>query len=459
MPFAFMTKQEAAPSHFLQPRAVLREELGAFRSGFIERKVRVTSEIPARLPASLPFSSELTGGVLRSFLEFTAGEAGLHALSVGIDWRAERGSGGTGVLRLDLVMEGRFRPAADQRLRGKMEAACRALDAKLAVEPEGAARVRCAVSFPPVHREGDAVPVPASALSRAAAAAAASAFSERPVSNQDDAFALRHPFRVLAVDDSEIGLKLTVRLLRNLGYEPDQAASGTAALRMAAARPPESPYELIFMDLRMPDMDGRETMIELRKLEHGGGAFVVALTAEISELERRRCLEAGMSDFLTKPCRSDELAETIRTLFHSQREPAVKPASVSARVSQATVRWEEAVVLDGAMIAPLRALPGTAYPMLLEELYESLRRDTPGTFRHAAEALRTGDLAELRHHLHQLTGNFEVVGGRRMALFCRACSDAARREDFSEIKFLFEHFDSNYAALGVRLQAAIAEGR
>jgi len=457
MPFAFITKQEAAPSHFLQPRAVLREELGAFRSGFIERKVRVSSEIPARLPASLPLSGELMGGLLRSFLEFAAAEAGLRALAVGIDWRSERSGGGTGVLRLDLVMEGGFRPEADKRLRGAMEGACRALGAKLAVEPEGAARVRCAVSFPPVHREGEAVPVPAQAL--AASASSSSAFSEKPGSNRDDAFALRHPFRVLAVDDSEIGLKLTVRLLRNLGYEPDQAASGTVALRMAAARPPESPYELIFMDLRMPEMDGRETMIELRKLAHGGGAFVVALTAEISELERRRCLEAGMSDFLTKPCRSDELAETIRTLSHSRREPAPQQVLAPALASPAAVRWEEAVVLDGAMIVPLRALPGTAYPMLLEELYESLRRDTPGTFGHAAEALRAGDLAELRHHLHQLTGNFEVVGARRMALFCRACSDAARREDFSEMKFLFEHFDSNYAALRVRLEAAIAEGR
>ncbi len=448
MPFAFITRQEAAPSHFLQPRTVLREELGALRNRFIERKVRVFSEIPARLPASLPLSRELTGGVLRSFLEFAAAEGGLRALSVGVDWRCEEGRGGAGVLRLDLVMEGGFKPEADRRLRRKMEAGCRELRAALAVEPEGAARVRCAVSFPPVHREGgaDAPAIPASP-----------ALSGKSASSRDDALALRHPFRVLAVDDSEIGLKLTVRLLRNLGYEPEQASSGTEALRMAAARPPESPYELIFMDLRMPDMDGRETMIELRKLKHGGDAFVVALTAEISELERRRCLEAGMSDFLTKPCRSDELAATIRTLSHSRREPTPKP-TLSAP-PQAAVRWEAATVLDAAMIAPLRTLPGMAYPMLLEELYESLRRDTPETFGRAAEALQTGDLAELRHHLHQLTGNFEVVGARRMALFCRACSDAAQREDFGEIKFLFEHFESNYAALRVRLEAAIAEGR
>jgi len=451
MAFAFIAKQESVLSDFLQPRGVLREELGALRNQFIERKVRVSSEISARLPASLPISGELTGRVLRSFLEFAEAERGLRALSVGIDWRHEEEGGGAGVLRFDLVMEGGFGPEADALLRGKMETDCRALQATLAVEWEGRARVRCAVTLPPLRREGAVPPgpTPSQALS------AAPASSEKPVSGRNDGFALRHPFRILAVDDSEVGLKLTVRLLRNMGYEPDQASSGTEALRMAAARPPESPYELIFMDLRMPDMDGRETMSEIRKLRHGGNPFVVALTAEISELERKRCLEAGMSNFLTKPCRSDELAATIRELSHSREGEGPKLAALPAP----EIRWEEAAVLDPVTVAPLKALPGTAHPMLLEELYESLRHDTPKTFRLAEEGLREGDLEALRHHLHQLTGNFEVVGARRMALFCRACSDAARREAFGEIKFLFERFESNYAALRVLLEAAIAEGR
>jgi signal transduction histidine kinase/DNA-binding NarL/FixJ family response regulator len=114
----------------------------------------------------------------------------------------------------------------------------------------------------------------------------------------------RRGAHVLIVEDSSINQRVLSRMLRKLGHTFAIAGSGEEALRRLEAEG----YDLVFMDMRMPGMDGLETTRELRRREgQERHTIVVAVTANAFSEDRERCLEAGMDDFLAKPVRLEEL--------------------------------------------------------------------------------------------------------------------------------------------------------
>ncbi len=115
--------------------------------------------------------------------------------------------------------------------------------------------------------------------------------------------------RILVVDDVPVNLKLSCRLLERLGFHADTAANGTNALAMLAT----TDYDVIFMDILMPEMDGYETShrIRLQQAQKSRQPWIVALTAHALVENRHACIEAGMDDFLTKPLRLSDMQAAI----------------------------------------------------------------------------------------------------------------------------------------------------
>jgi len=112
--------------------------------------------------------------------------------------------------------------------------------------------------------------------------------------------------RILVADDNHINRKLMARMLERVGYEAAFAIDGKDAITKAC----RNVYELIFMDVHMPGIDGLEAVRRIREFEHSTGrspARIVALTAGVSTQERAACSDAGMDDFLGKPFNEDGL--------------------------------------------------------------------------------------------------------------------------------------------------------
>ena len=122
-------------------------------------------------------------------------------------------------------------------------------------------------------------------------------------------FADKHPHRILVTEDDDVN-RLVLRLLLNrMGYEIDEAEDGQKAIDAAKA----NAYDLIFMDLNMPGIDGIETTRRIRQLDSvGENTTIVALTADATPEARERCLQAGMDGFVTKPFKLDELEKVLR---------------------------------------------------------------------------------------------------------------------------------------------------
>ena len=131
----------------------------------------------------------------------------------------------------------------------------------------------------------------------------------------DTKVAVRHPLRILLTDDDAVNRKVGVALLKKLGYEPAVAKDGMEAL----AALEQSTFDLVFMDMIMPGMDGRETTRRiLERWPAGQRPRIVAMTAEVLEGDREKCLALGMDDYVPKPVRiPDVLAALERTCRRS----------------------------------------------------------------------------------------------------------------------------------------------
>jgi signal transduction histidine kinase/CheY-like chemotaxis protein len=115
-------------------------------------------------------------------------------------------------------------------------------------------------------------------------------------------FSLRCPMNILVAEDNLINQQVILHILTKLGYEPDMAENGLAAIKFTH----EKAYDLILMDMQMPEMDG----IEATRVIRNAGAkqpVIIALTANTMQGDQEECLNAGMDDFLSKPIRLEDL--------------------------------------------------------------------------------------------------------------------------------------------------------
>ena len=121
------------------------------------------------------------------------------------------------------------------------------------------------------------------------------------------------PMAVLLVEDNEPNRRVVRLMLNELGLDPDEAAGGFDAIERAARRP----YDVILMDVQMPDLDGLEATRRIRAHEHGHRATIVALTANVFDSDEARCRAAGMDGYLQKPLSLDMLADALRAVVRS----------------------------------------------------------------------------------------------------------------------------------------------
>jgi len=134
----------------------------------------------------------------------------------------------------------------------------------------------------------------------------AAARADKP--KTDTEMAKRHPLRILLAEDNLVNQKLATRLLEQMGYRTDLASNGVEALQSVARQN----YDVVLMDVQMPEMDGLEASRRIHT-DHPGATRpkIIAMTANAMQGDREMCIAAGMDDYIAKPIRVDLLIEAL----------------------------------------------------------------------------------------------------------------------------------------------------
>ena len=148
---------------------------------------------------------------------------------------------------------------------------------------------------------------------------------------EDSAFTVGTTWRVLVVDDNAVNQRVAVRMLERLGLRIDVAGNGLEAVRMLR----ELPYDAVFMDCQMPEMDGYAATREIRRTEKPGQHMaIIAMTAEALAGAREHCLSAGMDDYISKPVKLDDLSRAIQKWLRPRAIDVVFPELMPSCLSQ-----------------------------------------------------------------------------------------------------------------------------
>lgn len=246
--------------------------------------------------------------------------------------------------------------------------------------------------------------------------------------------------RLLVAEDVKTNQLLIGLMLERLGLEVVLADNGKQAVEKAT----RDVYDLILMDVQMPEQNGHEATRELR--ERGVTIPIVALTAHAMKEDERACLDAGCDDYLTKPIDRDRLLEVLeRYLQLREKDDANEGESMAVnqqRVVSDSVS-ETTVIEWGRLISRIveEDLARRLMPVCVQDNKERLEL--------LIETVRAGDAENVKFHAHGIKGSAANLGAERLAQAARALEHAASENDLSEagdllrkIQAEFERFET-----------------
>jgi two-component system, sensor histidine kinase and response regulator len=220
---------------------------------------------------------------------------------------------------------------------------------------------------------------------------------------------------VLLVEDSPVNLEVAVAILESMGCTVETAVNGLYALERHASRE----YGLIFMDCQMPEMDGFETTLEIRRREAVSGRHtpIVALTASVVEDGRQRCLAVGMDDYLAKPFTLSQM-DAMLTAWLNPPLAAEAPAPVKE-----TPRPDP---VDDQVLDSLRRLQREGHPDIVQQVIELFFKGAAALLKDLDEGAAHSDSALLLRASHALKSASANVGAVALSSHCKELEAIAR---------------------------------
>jgi CheY-like chemotaxis protein/nitrogen-specific signal transduction histidine kinase/HPt (histidine-containing phosphotransfer) domain-containing protein len=246
----------------------------------------------------------------------------------------------------------------------------------------------------------------------------------------DPALAGRLPLRILLCDDNAINQKVALRLLQQMGYRPDVAADGVEAL----AQLDRQAYDLIFMDVMMPRLDGLEATRQIRDRQKNPAQFpnyktpmiIVAMTASAMQGDREKCLAAGMDDYLAKPVRPEDIRTVLERwgAVAAQSQPDAAAAALSPAAGPSPVRAPgpagSGAPAEDAPVDMERLRDFTdGDANSLRELVALYLQQTGGQIEQLERAVAANQPPEVRRLAHSCAGASATCGMRRLVPLLR----------------------------------------
>ncbi|HEX6188198.1 MAG TPA: response regulator, partial [Pyrinomonadaceae bacterium] len=233
---------------------------------------------------------------------------------------------------------------------------------------------------------------------------------------------------ILLAEDNIVNQKVAIRQLQKLGYRADAVANGREAIEALS----RIPYDLVFMDCQMPEMNGYEATVEIRRSEADRKHTpIVAVTANAMDRDRKKCISAGMDDYITKPVKVEELGRVLNAFLETATEENhLNPIDDGSPID--VERMREAMGDEP------------------EEFAETLNLYLEGMSKNLGQletAVTTGDRHEIESLAHNCAGTSANCGMNAVVGSLRELENAAREGDLSNAPFAFNQAKQQFARI------------
>ena len=232
------------------------------------------------------------------------------------------------------------------------------------------------------------------------------------------------PRKILLAEDHLINQKLAVATLTRMGYRPDVAANGLEAI--AALK--RQHYDIVLMDIQMPEMSGMEATKRIRKIfAPERQPYIIAITANATVQDRNECLAAGMNDHIAKPFRLHELVDALkRSKQSSETENASAPGN--GHQTQANETPSATRAIDPAVLDELRSMFNETNANEFTQLITEFCSSSKTLMNDCRRLLAEGRIFDAGRAAHQLTSSSKSFGAFVFSEHCHQFEQAAKAE-------------------------------
>jgi signal transduction histidine kinase/DNA-binding response OmpR family regulator/CHASE1-domain containing sensor protein len=261
----------------------------------------------------------------------------------------------------------------------------------------------------------------------------------------DTTLGQKNPLRILLAEDNVVNQKVAVNLLARLGYRADVVANGLEVLESLHRQH----YDVILMDMQMPEMDGLEATAKIyQDWDSSQVPYIIALTANAMIEDRQKCFDVGMHDYVSKPIRLEELSQALQKCSPQQPEETSEETTETIALSKALIKTvgtnqamndnyevkrnsaqsslEQPLALD---LSVLHALGDPSDPESAEfmiDLIDSYLEDAPPLLTEISTAVTENDLDSLEHNAHTLKSICFSLGAMPLGEICKKLESLAR---------------------------------
>ncbi len=251
------------------------------------------------------------------------------------------------------------------------------------------------------------------------------------------------PLRILLVEDNAVNQKVALRILDRMGYRADIAGNGLEAIEAIKRQE----YDIVLMDVQMPEMDGVEATRHIRQeLPPEKQPYIIAMTAHALKGDRERYLAEGMNDYVSKPVRIKELEEALRDAAKNKRgKKGVNNHMSNGHSPKSKTSSPEEII--ATMKENMRAILGDDGEDMLVELAPMFLEDAPPLLAEIRAAVQTQDSNRLKTAAHTLKGSSANMGISHFSSLCRDLEMMGKANDLSQAASKLAELEAEYNAV------------
>ncbi len=248
----------------------------------------------------------------------------------------------------------------------------------------------------------------------------------------------RLPLKILIAEDNLINQELAMAMLIKMGYQPDVVDNGLAVLEALQVEH----YNLLLLDVQMPEMDGLETADYLvnhwHELHTGyERPTIIAMTASAMQGDREICLRAGMDDYISKPIMMDSLQRTIEKW-------AVSNASDDVEGDRTVIKAEKTNTTSVIDQAAIRNLEQINPKLIGRMIHLFTAEEAPALIQNLRQAIANHDSKEVNYNAHTLKGSSNILGAKVLGKLCLEVELKGKNGDNEGLSELFTEIEHQY---------------